>query len=103
MVLVPSFQFQKQKDSFLGLGCCVSYRPVWSSENVAQKEKRKISGPGVPPEAAMFVGLAVLCMSTSQAPQIENQLHWIKLKISFIGSNVFGFQGHGIGACHSPS
>jgi hypothetical protein len=30
-----------KKDSFLGLGCCVSYRPVWSSENAVQKEKKK--------------------------------------------------------------
>jgi hypothetical protein len=60
MVLVPSFQSQKQKNSFLGLGCSVSYRPVWSSENVAQKgKKRKISGPGVPPDFAKFLGLAV--------------------------------------------
>jgi hypothetical protein len=51
---------KNKKDSFLGLGCCVSYRPVWSSENVVQKEKkRKISGLGVPPNFAKFLGLAV--------------------------------------------
>jgi hypothetical protein len=68
MVLVPSFQSQKKKkDSFLGLGCCVSYRPVWSSENVVQKEKKmKISGPGVPPNFAKFLGLAVSTESQSK-------------------------------------
>jgi hypothetical protein len=43
----------------LGLGCCISYRPVWSSENEAEEEKRKISRPLVPPNFAKFLGLAV--------------------------------------------
>jgi hypothetical protein len=38
--------------------------------------------------------LNILWMSSSQAPQIENKLHWI---------NFFGFQGHAIRSCHSSS
>ena len=36
---------KNKKVSFLGLGCCVSYRPVWPSENVVSK---KNEAGGVP-------------------------------------------------------
>jgi hypothetical protein len=46
---------KNNKDSFLGLECCVSYRPVWSSENVVQKEKKgKFLGQGCPPTSQSF-------------------------------------------------
>jgi hypothetical protein len=76
MVLVPSFQSQKQADSFLGLGYCVSYRPVWSSENVAQKEEKENFWAGGAPQLCKNFGIGCMRDSKSYPDVPESSAHF---------------------------
>jgi hypothetical protein len=72
---------KNKKVSFLGLGCSVSYRPVWPSKNVVLKEKKQKNGARGAPQLCKKNGIC--CTSGAIFKSNQEESKW-KISILFI-------------------